>query len=175
MIVFGFEAGVRAAEYARKADDRGPLPKELMEHEEGLVRRFMETKLDPVSVNILKKRLQRVMERDVFIVRHKEGLERALREIDAIEADIARIQVSAFRRLNLEWMRAIEFSCVVEAARIIAHSALAREESRGFHYRSDFQREDNAGWLRHTTVRLEAGKLAIGSTPVALDYLKPEA
>ncbi len=175
MIVFGFEAGVRAAEYARKADDRGPLPKELMEHEEGLVRRFMETKLDPVSVNILKKRLQRVMERDVFIVRHKEGLERALREIDAIEADIARIQVPAFRRLNLEWMRAIEFPCVVEAARIIAHSALAREESRGFHYRSDFQREDNAGWLRHTTVRLKAGKLAIGSTPVALDYLKPEA
>ena len=77
MIVFGFEAGVRAAEYTRKkADDRGPLPKELMEHEESLVRRFMETKSDPVSVNILKKRLQRVMEGDVFIVRHKEGLEK---------------------------------------------------------------------------------------------------
>ena len=96
-------------------------------------------------------------------------------EIDAIEADIARIQVPAFRRLNLEWMRAIEFPYVVEAARIIARSALAREESRGFHYRSDFPREDNAAWLRHTTVRLEAGKLAVGSAPVALDYLRPEA
>ena len=116
-----------------------------------------------------------LMERDVFIARDKEGLERALRQIDAIESDIARIQVPSFRRLNLEWIRAIEFPCVVEAARIIAHSALAREESRGFHYRSDFQQENNGAWLRHTTVGLEDGRLAVGSTPVALDYLRPEA
>jgi succinate dehydrogenase/fumarate reductase flavoprotein subunit len=175
MIVFGFEAGLRAAEYARKADYTGPVSTGILEREEALVRRFMETKADPLSVGTLKARLQRVMERDLFIVRHKEGLERALKEIDAIESDIARIQVPAFRRLNLEWIRAIEFPCVVEAARIIALSALAREESRGFHYRSDFQRENNAAWLRHTTVRLEGGKLAVGSTPVALDYLRPEA
>ena len=30
----------------------------------------------------------------------------------------------------------------VEAARIVARSALYREESRGFHYRSDFPEED---------------------------------
>jgi succinate dehydrogenase / fumarate reductase flavoprotein subunit len=115
------------------------------------------------------------MERDVFVVRHKEGLERALREIDAIEADISRIQVPAFRRLNLEWMRAIEFRSVVEAARVIALSAHARKESRGFHYRSDFPREDNAEWLRHTLVKMEGGRLTVGSAPVALNYLGPEA
>jgi succinate dehydrogenase/fumarate reductase flavoprotein subunit len=176
MIVFGFEAGLRAAAYAQKADHAGPpVPEELMRHEEHLIRRFMEIKADPLSVGTLKTKLQRVMERDVFIARDKEGLERALRQIDAIESDIARIQVPAFRRLNLEWIRAIEFPYVVEAARIIAHSALAREESRGFHYRSDFQQENNGAWLRHTTVKLEGGKLAVGSTPVALDYLRPEA
>jgi succinate dehydrogenase/fumarate reductase flavoprotein subunit len=174
-IVFGFEAGLRAAEYARKADHAGPVSGELMRHEEDLVRRFMEAKADPLTVNALKKRLQQVMERDVFVVRNKEGVERALREIDVIEADIARIQVPTFRRLNLEWMRAIEFPSVVEAARIIALSARARVESRGFHYRSDFPKEDNAEWLRHTVVKLEGGRPAVGSVPVALDYLRPEA
>ena len=174
MIVFGFEAGLRAAEYAAEAHHAGPVAKELMEREARQVRGFMETKADPLSLNALKKRLQQLMERDVFVVRDKEGLERALQEIDAIEMDISRIQVPVFERLNLEWMRAIEFPYVVEAARIVARSALARQESRGVHYRSDFPREDNAGWLRHTTVRREGGELAVGSVPVALDYLRPE-
>ncbi len=174
MIVFGFEAGKNAAEYARKAEHASPASDDLMRHEENLVRRFVETKADPISVGALKARLQQVMERDVFIVRDRKGLERALKEIDAVETDIGRIQVPSFRRLNLEWMRAIEFPYVVEAARVIVLSALAREESRGFHHRSDFPQED-AAWLRHTTVKLEEGKLAVGSTPVTFDYLRPEA
>jgi succinate dehydrogenase / fumarate reductase flavoprotein subunit len=78
-------------------------------------------------------------------------------------------------RSNLEWTRAIEFPFVVEAARLATHSALAREESRGFHYRSDFPKEDDARWLCHTLARLEGGKLVIGTAPVVLDHLKPEA
>ncbi len=174
MIVFGFEAGTRSAEYARKAELPEPQDKAVLEREEELARRFMEKKAEPLSVNLLKKRLQQVMERDVYIVREKEGLQRALREIDLIDTDIDRIEVPSFQRHNLEWIRAIEFRSVVEAARIVALSALAREESRGFHYRSDFPKEDNTDWLRHTLVRLEAGTLAVGSAPVALDYLRPE-
>jgi len=175
MIVFGFEAGLRAAEYARKAHHAGELSLEFIQREEELARRFLEPKTDPASVGQLKRRLQQVMERDVFIVRHEDGLQHALQEIDQIEADIPRIQVPAFKRHNLEWMRAIEFPYVVETARIVALSALAREESRGFHYRSDFPREDNGSWLRHTQVKLKDGRLDMDSFPVALDYLRPEA
>jgi len=71
--------------------------------------------------------------------------------------------------------RAIQFPFVVDAAKIIARSALAREESRGFHCRSDFPVEDNARWLCHTTARLNHGKIVIGSAPVVLDYIKPES
>jgi succinate dehydrogenase/fumarate reductase flavoprotein subunit len=95
-------------------------------------------------------------------------------EIDAIEREITRIQVPGFLRFNLEWMRAIEFPFIIEAARIAASSALEREESRGCHYRSDFPQEDNARWLRHTVARLDQGKLTIGSLPVDLHHLRPE-
>jgi succinate dehydrogenase/fumarate reductase flavoprotein subunit len=82
--------------------------------------------------------------------------------------------VPRFSRFNLEWARAIEFPYVLEAAGIVARSALVREESRGFHYRSDFPREDNARWLRHTTARLDHGNVLIGSAPVPLDHMRPE-
>jgi succinate dehydrogenase/fumarate reductase flavoprotein subunit len=175
MIVFGFEAGKWAAEYARRVERTGQLPLEQLELEEEQVRRFMEPKKNPLPVAALKDRLKQVMERHVFVVRNKDGLTEALREIDSIEREIARIQVPRFKRFNLEWMRAIEFPFLVEAARIVASSALAREESRGFHFRSDFPSEDNARWLRHTTVRLDEGELVIGSSPIALDHMMPEA
>ena len=174
MIVFGFEGGKRAAEYVRRAGDAGSLPKEQVDQEEEHLRRFMEPKSKPLPLTTLKDRLKQVMERHVFVVRNKEGLTQAIREIDAIEGDLARLQVPRFSRFNLEWARAIEFPCVLEAAGIVVRSALVREESRGFHYRSDFPREDNARWLRHTTARLDHGNVLIGSAPVPLDHMRPE-
>jgi succinate dehydrogenase/fumarate reductase flavoprotein subunit len=175
MIVFGFEAGKWAAAYAQRAGHMGPIPGEEVETEAERLRRFTEPKKDALSVTVLKDRLKQVMDRDVFVVRNKEGLTRATKEINEIERDIARIQVPRFVRSNLEWTRAIEFPFVVEAARLATHSALAREESRGFHYRSDFPKEDDARWLCHTLVRLEGAKLVIGTAMVVLDHLKPEA
>jgi fumarate reductase (CoM/CoB) subunit A len=175
MIVFGFEAGKWAAEYARQVERTGPLPRQQVELEEKQIRRFMEPKEDSLPVTALKDRLKEVMERHVFVVRNKDGLTEAVREIDSIEREIERIQVPRFKRFNLEWMRAIEFPFLVEAARCVASSALAREESRGFHFRSDFPNEDNARWLRHTTVRLDEGELVIGSSPIVLDHMMPEA
>jgi L-aspartate oxidase len=38
---------------------------------------------------------------------------------------------------------------LVTVGLLIARAALRREESRGGHFRSDFPRRDDAGWLRH--------------------------
>jgi succinate dehydrogenase/fumarate reductase flavoprotein subunit len=154
-------------------DHSGSLQRDQVEHEEEQLHRFMEAKEKPLSVTALKNRLKEVMERYVFVVRNKEGLTEALGEIDVIEGDTARLQVPRFTRFNLEWMRAIEFPFLVEAARIVARSALHREESRGFHYRSDFPQEDNARWLRHTVIRLREGRPAVTTVPVALSHLRP--
>lgn len=174
MIVFGLEAGKWAAIHTRQAGKKGSIPNEELEQEGFRLRRFIEPKDEPLPITALKDRLKRVMERHVFVIRSKEGLNKALREIETIERDIPRIQVPGFVRFNLDWKRAIEFPLVVEAARIATSAALEREESRGSHSRSDFPEEDNTRWLRHTLTRLDAGKLTVSSFPVALVHMKPE-
>jgi len=69
---------------------------------------------DPHSLEQIKQ----IMTRYVGLVRDREGLERALRELSALQTDQALI------------------------ARLIAQSALVRTESRGVHIRSDFPHED---------------------------------
>jgi succinate dehydrogenase/fumarate reductase flavoprotein subunit len=174
MIVFGFVAGRQAADYAgggRKA--KGSLSRGIGRDKERIFG-FLKPKRDPVSLGVLKTRLQQEMERDVFIYRDKRGLERAVEEILKIKEEITRIQVHPFKRFNLEWIRAIEFSMMIEGAEIIARSALYREESRGFHYRRDFENRNDKRWLKHTVARLQEDSLILDTAPVVLDRMKPE-
>ncbi len=67
------------------------------------------------------------------IVRSAEGLRTCLAILDEVEA---RLPAGATEEMNL-----------VDAGRLIARSALAREESRGGHFRSDFPCE-SAEWER---------------------------
>ncbi len=174
MIVSGFEAGKQAANYAQERQKSGEFSGCHIDLEKEKVFRFLEPKSNPISLTQLKKQLQQVMQDYVFVARDKIGLVEAIKQIRAIKKDISRICVPDFKRFNLEWMKAIEFSLMIEAAEIITESALAREESRGFHYRRDFPEKDNKRWLKHTVAKLEGGHLRVYSTPVALDRMKPE-
>src|SRR5690606_10379830 len=78
-------------------------------------------------------RLRRTMSAEAGVVRHAAGLTRALGVLDELEA-------GAPGALPLI------------AARLIVESALARRESRGGHYRSDFPTP--AAEARHTRRRL---------------------
>jgi fumarate reductase (CoM/CoB) subunit A len=173
-IVFGFEAGGQASYYAKENRQHMRFPTQELAQEQKKVYRFLDAKSDPAFLAILKTRLQQVMEDHVFVFRDSQGLNKAIHEIASIKESLARIVVPSFKRLNLEWLRAIEFSLMIEGAEIIAKSALFREESRGFHYRKDFENKDNKRWLKHTVARFEEGRLRIDSAPVALDRMRPE-
>ena len=176
MIVFGFQAGKEAAKFAEEG--RGALAGSasadvVLEEERAL--RFLQTRKDVISAGALKKRLQQVMNDYLFVVRDKGGIEKAIDEIRAIKEAVSRVSVPPFKRFNLEWVRAIEFSLMIECAEIIAESALFRKESRGCHYRADFPQWDTEQPPQHTRARLQDGRLTLDRVPVVIDRMKPAA
>jgi succinate dehydrogenase/fumarate reductase flavoprotein subunit len=173
MIVFGFEAGKQAANFAEEHQRTGGVSSSDIFLEEKRAFRFLETKENSVSLRELKKYLQKVMNDYLFVFRERSGLEKAIHEIRSIKEDALRVSVPGFRRFNLEWARAIEFSSMVECAEIIAESALFRRESRGCHSRRDFPGKEQTP--KHTVAQFEGGRLKLYSAPVVLDRMKPEA
>jgi len=96
----------------------------------------------PVPVENAIARLQEVMWKDAGIVRTASGLKRALRELEEIEAQMSRPHSRReFEARNLHI-----------AGLLVARSALAREESRGAHYRTDFPDHNDAKFLKHSIV-----------------------
>ncbi|HUT71756.1 MAG TPA: FAD-binding protein [Desulfatiglandales bacterium] len=173
MIVFGFKAGKQAAQYALEKHFL-EVPDPEVDVEKKRVFGFLLSKDDQVFARDLKRQLQQIMQHDVFVIRDRNGLEEAKRGILSIKSRIPALIVPDFKSFNLEWARAIEFSLMIEAAHVIVESALAREESRGFHFRSDFPGQDNQRWLRHTVIKRHKNQLALDLSPVELYKMNPE-
>ena len=89
------------------------------------------------------REIQDVMWQDVGIVRTGAGLKRA----------IERLQKIAPRVEHAHTRRAWEAMNLHTAGLLVARSALAREESRGAHYRTDFPTHNDGKFLKHTVVQ----------------------
>jgi fumarate reductase flavoprotein subunit len=174
MIVFGFESGKQAALFAMKDRKGVRLSKDDLKQEQNRLDGFFSPG-NKIRLADLRRQLQKTMEKYFFIVRTRKGMLAGIEEIQAIKAQIPGIAVPPCKRFNLEWVRAIEFELLVQVAEITAASAIAREESRGFHKRTDFPDENNEKWLVHTVARQREEKLTIGTRPVTITRLSPGA
>ena len=91
----------------------------------------------------LRQTLQRSMWEFAGLLRAAPGLEAGLSEVRGLSRDIPR----QFNRALLE-LRNLQ-----TVADLIIRSAIAREESRGAHYRNDFPGRDDTRFARHSVVR----------------------
>jgi L-aspartate oxidase len=89
-----------------------------------------------------REALQGLMWHDVGIVRDRESLSRAVSVLTAWQATIP----APIDRPSQE------LADLLTCSRLVAEAALAREESRGAHYRDDFP-EPHEEWRRHLTFR----------------------
>ncbi len=79
------------------------------------------------------------------------------------------------RAWNTDWVTAIELGFQLEVAQAMAHSALARTESRGAHQRLDgFEKRDDANFLRHSLAHYRgADAPGISYGPVTITKSQP--
>ena len=138
-LVFGARAGQTMRQELRKlpVSVRGPQP--LASN-------------GPADTPIEKVRgeIQDLMWRDVGIVRTGATLKRALDQLAQICPRVAHPQTrQAFEARNIHLL-----------ATLVARAALAREESRGAHYRLDFPAHDDARFLKHSIIQGDSIRFA---------------
>ncbi len=166
--------GRHAGENMIKALDSGI---ELKEATEDDAKRFIEefnrikTSNGKERVAKLREELQNGMTADAGVFRSKESLERQLKLIDELLERYRDIRIDdKSDTFNTDLQEALELGHMLEFSKFIVVGALAREESRGGHYREDFPKRDDERFLKHTyaymdkdyNISIEWGDVVLG-------------
>jgi fumarate reductase flavoprotein subunit len=126
------------------------------------------------NLGALRERLYALMWDQVGILRTREGLESALRELDALERELEATGVSGGEReFNLTWHDWLNLDNLLLVSRSIARAALAREDSRGAHFREDFPVTGDLLSSAFTRIRMREGALTTEFAPVRFTRVKP--
>lgn len=164
LIVFGRRAGKHMAKYIAE-NDLVPLPDEPEEFSRELVSKLLTSTGHESSARV-RGVLQQEMLDKVFVERNETGMTEALNTVADLQEAFQNVELQdKGKTFNTELVEAIELGFLLDCAEATVHGALARKESRGAHYRTDFEKRDDANWLKHTLAY--KGKT---SHDVRLDY-----
>ncbi len=97
--------------------------------------------------------------------RSKERLEDAIDKVKKIKGQIA--EVSPADDWHLFGL-CHDLRNMIQCAEIYFNAALARTESRGWHYREDFPNRDDKNWLKWIIVKQKNGKMAISTEDIPI-------
>lgn len=164
LIVFGRRAGKHMAKYIAE-NDLVPLPPNAEDYSRDLVNKLLSSQGHESSARV-RSTLQQVMMDKVFVERHEQGMTQALNTVAELQDAYKNVELQdKGKTFNTELVEAIELGFLLDCAEATVHGALARKESRGAHYRTDYEKRDDANWLKHTLAY--QGK---SSHDVRLDY-----
>ncbi|RHZ98595.1 FAD-binding protein [Cereibacter sphaeroides] len=128
----------------------------------------------PGQVQVLREALQEAMWEDVGVLRTGAGLERGLTRVAAIGAELAETGVDgANLAFNLTWHDWLNMRSLVDISEAIATAGLARENSRGAHYREDHPEAGDLDASYFTQVRRSGDELPVTREPVRFTIVRP--
>ena len=122
----------------------------------------------------LHQELGEVMTENVTVVRHNDGLDRALDRIGELQSRWRAIGLAdTGTRANQTLHFARQLHYMLELARVITLGARLRDESRGAHYKPEFPRRDDERFLRTTLARHTPEGPKIEYEAVDTQYIAP--
>ena len=172
--VFGERTGRTALEYAKSVEFS-----ELNEsHQKARVLNQLEEIFQrdgSESYNDIRNEMKEVMMAKCGVFRDEENLKSCVAAIQALKERYKKGKVTDKGQLfNTEVYEIIELGNMLEMAEIISTAALARKESRGGHYRTDFPKRDDQDFLKHTFVHPREGALELKYKPVVITRYQPK-
>ncbi|KXB04547.1 fumarate reductase [candidate division MSBL1 archaeon SCGC-AAA382A13] len=173
-VIFGRKAGETAAEYAKNASMPQLSSKEYIEEERDKMENLMNGE-GGEEINELEEELQNTMRDKVYIFRNESDLKSALDKIIEIKERFENVQIKdQSMTFNTAYTGAMELESLINVGWAITKNALARKESRGSHYRTDYDERNDEDWLKHSLTRFENGELNIDYENVTITKYEPK-
>ena len=97
--------------------------------------------------------------------RSEERLTDALNRIDELKQRLPELQAKDLHYLS----KCHEVKSMTVCAELTHRAALARTESRGFHYREEHPETDNANWLKWVLLKEDGGQMAVSTQSIPID------
>ncbi len=110
--------------------------------------------------------LQEVMQNLVGIFRTNEDLKKALAELAKLKSRAAKAGVEGSRLFNPGWHLSFDLKAMLIVSEAVAHSALARTESRGAHSRIDYPILDPLWEKKHSIIAQESEGMSRREVPI---------
>jgi succinate dehydrogenase / fumarate reductase, flavoprotein subunit len=173
IVVFGRRAGISAVRFAGE-HDLPDLPEDpARDIAETLERLRSNTGGEP-AVGI-RTELQDTMNDNAQVFRTGDLLTQQMQILGDLQARYATVTVDdKGTTFNTDLLEAWELGCLLDLAETLVEGALNRTESRGAHYREDYNKRDDGNWLKHTLVYRETdGSRRLDYRPVTMGRYEP--
>ena len=126
------------------------------------------------SLEPIRETLYECMWDGAGILRTAAGLQRAKTQLAQLDAQLDATGVTdGDRTFNLTWHDWLNLKNLVQVSRVIVEAALAREDSRGAHFREDFPETGDLPTSTYTVVRQQDARIVLTREPVRFTRVKP--
>ncbi|HUU05054.1 MAG TPA: succinate dehydrogenase flavoprotein subunit [Patescibacteria group bacterium] len=110
----------------------------------------------------IREKLQENMTKYLGVFRNQEDMLKMLVMIKELQERYRQVTVDDRNdAFNLDLIEALELENLLSFSEVIVEGALARRESRGAHFRSDFPKRNDGEWLKHTLAWRRDGKIVL--------------
>ena len=128
----------------------------------------------PQLILPLRKQLQDVMWDDVGVLRTEHGMRRGLAGIADVSESLMDVGVADDNlAFNLTWHDWLNLRSLCDISEVITKAGIARENSRGAHFRSDFPDSGKMEDSDFTVAKLDGDQVNVSREPVQFTIVRP--
>ena len=155
-LVYGRATGIASSDYASSAVTK-EVSESFAEGQRKSLRKFVSRGTSAKdSQAAIRLELQGVIQDKVGVIRDKDALVEAQGKVESLQDRYEKIGIQKYGgTFNTELCGIVELGNLLDIAGATVASALARTESRGNHYRSDYPKRNDKQWSKHTLVYRE--------------------
>ncbi len=176
-LVFGKVAGEHAGDYiqSKTTSNQGiSALNQALDEVKGSIEE-LKSRPEGESPAALRDELGAAMKDGVGLFREEATLTATLQKVKDIQARYRKISLNDHGlRANYDLLWALELKGNIDVAETIVAGAVARKESRGSQFRTDFPTRDDANFLKHTMATWTGSGAALDYAPVALGMWEPK-